>query len=61
MSDYQDDLKCEKVIRQTRRHSYHCNKSPARLVPILNVKLCKDHQKEMSEFIDDQLGEVHNR
>jgi len=54
MSDYKDDLKCEKIIDNKGNQ---CGKSPARKVPILNFVLCREHQKELSEFIKKQLGE----
>ncbi len=51
---YKDEYKCDKVIDEK---GIKCNKSPARLVPILNFHLCKEHQEEMGHWLNDQLGE----
>lgn len=57
MSDYKDNLKCNKIIDDEKGNSIECGKSPARLVPIFNINLCEEHQKELSHFINVLLGE----
>ena len=53
MGDFRQDLKCSKIID---KQGTKCNKNPARKIKILNACLCRKHQKELSEFINRQLG-----
>jgi len=54
MSYYRDDLQCDKVID---KEGNKCGKSPARQLSILNINLCREHQKELTRFLCQQLGE----
>ena len=46
MSEYKEELKCSK-----------CGKSPARRIELFDSNICEEHQKELSKFINNQLGE----
>lgn len=54
MGDFSQDLKCDKVID---RQGTKCNKRPARKIEILNGCICEEHQKELEEFINRELGD----
>ena len=53
MSDYKDNLTCQKLVGDGKV----CGKSPAREIHILGKCLCEEHQKELTKFINRELGE----